>query len=435
MDADRFDRLAQRVGASRSRRRVLGSLAGGLLAGLSVRENLRESGTVEAATGCGVDRVVIWVKAFIPRVVVAKDGSRHTQMIWRGPHQGKTALPGPPNSQCYLTDQRSFSDHIGAAARIHSAVFLDLTAEGGRIRDQIHRCSKTHEVHCRTGKVLCEKTGTIKGRGFHSFKASGDGQVYTFALDVAASNPCFRVVSPDIDANLRFRVVLNANRTRATISCEGIVDDFPAFEAYAALEDGSPPKQLFVHAPAKGNTPTDLFEWWVLEDRTDQVVSEAVTLTKKCASGLICCGGECVDSRKKVTPCGKLCCRGCETCKSTLTSRRCVPKTCEPCERCRDGECVAIECSGPCQVCNPDTNGCESLCRPGETCVGNWVCDCDCRGQQACKATAHDKHVACILACQGTPNPNTCADNCDIVLHQDACDCDLAAPECCGRIC
>lgn len=63
-----------------------------------------------------IHSVKFWINAFIPR-----DVSGYTKPVPGGPHRGKTMIPGPnPVSDCYLTDQRDFSNDIHAKSRMHS---------------------------------------------------------------------------------------------------------------------------------------------------------------------------------------------------------------------------------------------------------------------------------------------------------------------------
>ena len=97
--------------------------------------------------------VKVWINAFIPRTI-----SSYTLRVPAGIHVGKTMIPGPnPISDCYLTDQRDFSNLIHAKSRMHSEVKVDFTGSRSTIT-QWHKCDLTTELDCEDGVV--ESTGT-----------------------------------------------------------------------------------------------------------------------------------------------------------------------------------------------------------------------------------------------------------------------------------
>jgi hypothetical protein len=74
--------------------------------------------------------VKFWINAFIPRHIPG-----YTRAVPKGIHLGKTMIPGPQRpgfgarrievSDCYLTDQREFSNDIHAKSRLHSEFRID----------------------------------------------------------------------------------------------------------------------------------------------------------------------------------------------------------------------------------------------------------------------------------------------------------------------
>jgi hypothetical protein len=79
--------------------------------------------------------------------------------------------------------------------------------------------------------------------------------VLTLDLTANAWNPCSpsSVVGGEIDMQAIFTISLQAR----TIAFVGVVDAFPAFEAYATVNDGSG-VAIFTKAPPKGNTVMNL---------------------------------------------------------------------------------------------------------------------------------------------------------------------------------
>jgi hypothetical protein len=202
--------------------------------------------TVGWSRPSNMSRVKVWIKAFIPRDIAGL-----TKLVPAGPHQGKTMIPGPtPLNDCFLTDQRSFSDNISAAARMHSEVEFVLDRDEPTIL-QSHRCYETTEVDCEDGSVECTGTGDSSRMQFFNMRIVTP-TIISVQLRAAANNPCFRG-SPDID--YEGTIILDVSTSQVTF--EGKIDAFPAFEMYAT-RDGSAPRMIFQMMPPAGNTPADL---------------------------------------------------------------------------------------------------------------------------------------------------------------------------------
>jgi hypothetical protein len=225
-------------------------------AGQTCNPNFTPDGEEPCCQRCQIKTVKLWVKAFIPLEVYAEDGTTPvTLAVPDGPYAGQTMLPGPtPVNDCFLTDQRFFSGDLAAQSRTHSEVTINLRKK--KVSEQEHGCSPTHEIDCEDGSLECEATGRVQGKKFYGFRATG-GRQFTVFFRTYSSNPCF-TGAPDIDCEGRFRIELNNAKDRATISFTGKVDRFPAFEAYASVNDG-PGQAIFQHLPAPGDGPDDLF--------------------------------------------------------------------------------------------------------------------------------------------------------------------------------
>jgi hypothetical protein len=61
------------------------------------------------------------------------------------------------------------------------------------------------------------------------------------------------LTSPDIDMNFTFK----ADPVAGTVEVDGMIDEFPAFEVYAAVDNGSP-KELLAQMPLPGKSPANL---------------------------------------------------------------------------------------------------------------------------------------------------------------------------------
>jgi hypothetical protein len=194
--------------------------------------------------------VRVWINAFIPRDIIGL-----TLRVPAGPHAGKTMLGEPTFiSDCFLTDQRGFSDRFGASSRMRQRVSVDVSREPFTLVDHTKVCDATHEVDCEDGDEECIDSGdTDRMRASVSSVAGSLGMsALRVHFESAANNPCFGG-SPDIDYRGHVTIDLLVRR----IDFEILVDSFPAFEMYAQVDGGSP-VVLFRRPPPRGNTPGDL---------------------------------------------------------------------------------------------------------------------------------------------------------------------------------
>ncbi len=210
-----------------------------------------------------------WLNAFIPRDIFHKDGSLRSRA--RPNHPDQTMLPGPSwFNDCFSTDNRGFSDDPKASSRMHSE--LVITFRGGRFTSRTtHRCDQTREYDCEDGDLEGSAYGSTVDMAFSAPRAHYGRppdllrwvlpdlpprlHTFTTRLRAAANNPLFSG-SPNIDYEGQVTCFLTAHA--ASLTFAGSVDEFPAFEAYATLNDGLP-KTLLQRLPPPGNSPADLF--------------------------------------------------------------------------------------------------------------------------------------------------------------------------------
>jgi hypothetical protein len=211
--------------------------------------------------------IKFWINAFIPR-----DIPFYTLTVPKGPYAGLTMIPGPANirvpipprpspyvifqkmqvahvgfSDCYLTDQRTFSNDIHAKSRMHSEVKIEFTGPFP-VMTQWHNCDWTTECDCTEGEEECRKQGSTSRMNFSLVSRTPRVSI---RMDCAACNPCApssRLVG-DIDYNGNIIVDAAARSIQIDIA----IDQFPAFEAYATINDGTG-IPLFQEGPPPGNT-------------------------------------------------------------------------------------------------------------------------------------------------------------------------------------
>ena len=242
--------------------------------------------------------VVVWINAFIPGYV--KD---YTIRITNGENAGKTAIPLPwqaraglvnlakaPNTG-YLTDQRTFSERPSASVRMQS--YITISLPGGQVSG-VHQTSGTTEVNTETGETRdnedadmsdCrhspayslpydfaqliyewrDKLSPTELRFFSRRLASlnlsqardpSEPQLaYLINVVGSASDPCVYAAA-NIDYDVHFVIRVDQVTHSVSVTCVGLIDDFPAFEAYAKYLGET--KTLFNVPPPPGNTVVDL---------------------------------------------------------------------------------------------------------------------------------------------------------------------------------
>lgn len=190
------------------------------------------------------ERIHFLVKAFIPNSLpVNPDYVMRVPAARRG-RSSKTMIPHPvPNGLCFMTDNRGFSNEPSASARLTTEFILVLSESDARVEKaggrDIHRCDATEKVQCVTGAVL--ETATAKPRtaifreSYGIGRPAVSGTKYQVAFQASAPNPLtIAGFTPDIDYSfdLTFDSMSKELKFRATTGV------FPAFEAYARLNDG-----------------------------------------------------------------------------------------------------------------------------------------------------------------------------------------------------
>ena len=193
--------------------------------------------------------VKFWINAFIPR-----DVPGYTLAVPAGVHRGKTMIPGPnPASDCYLTDQRSFDNFIHAKSRMHSEFKIELAGPGSRLT-QYHNCDQTTELDCGDGDVESMAKGDSSRMQFTELPSPGPGK-FVVQMQCAASNPC--APTSRLFGDIDFRGKITIDVAARTLEVDAMIDQFPAFEAYATINDGAG-FTLFRMAPPPGNTVRNL---------------------------------------------------------------------------------------------------------------------------------------------------------------------------------
>lgn len=207
------------------------------------------------------DRIHIWVKAFIPNSHPGNPG--YVKPVPAQP--GKWIISAPVGSDCYMTDNRTFSGDPNASARMTTEFTFTVgngSATAGPAGPKpIFATGPTHDVNCATGAdLLPPRTAATDDMHMgHAAFADGIGQV---VIDCRAGNPFF-VFLPDTPISfpyapdIRYGGTFTYDTTKETLRFQGSTGVFPAFEAYAQLNDG-PVQTLFRLDPGPGTTVISL---------------------------------------------------------------------------------------------------------------------------------------------------------------------------------
>jgi hypothetical protein len=207
------------------------------------------------------ETIKIWINAFIPGVVPGV-----TRPL---PGGGGTVVLDPVDgSVAYGTNNRSFSAEIHAPSKMHSEVLLtrdrlgtyQLTRQwshsdpvahytwpGGRLVET--RQADTSRCEWRLGGAVADPIAGV------AFAPHAGEQGVSFHCDVSNPHlpPGAVARAGAVDADLSVAI----DTDDGVLSVDGRVDDFPAFEVYAAFNNGAPHPIATVF-PRPGMSPFDL---------------------------------------------------------------------------------------------------------------------------------------------------------------------------------
>jgi hypothetical protein len=159
------------------------------------------------------------------------------------------------DSSCFMTDNRSFSDDINASSRM-TTEFVLLISNTNVMVDrasgrEIQRTDPTRKVNCQTGVDLVspQRASTSHMSIGHPFLSGDLVQIY---VDGRGSNPLampWLPTTPSIGApDIQYGGSFIFNTTDRSLKFTGSVKSFPAYEAYAQINDG-PVTTLFQRSP------------------------------------------------------------------------------------------------------------------------------------------------------------------------------------------
>ncbi len=172
-----------------------------------------------------VSSMSFWLNAFIPRDVFGA-----TTMLRGGEYKGLMALSKPP---CYLTDQRNFSNDLRASSRMHSFVKVDLTTSKPVLTQQ-HRCDDLIECDPVSGEVMNKRRVSTSKMTF-SLEATTPTILIRWTVRYGDSVPRAGHGIGEIEYKGTIEIDPDGAQHRLDI----MICLFPAFEGYAAINNGS----------------------------------------------------------------------------------------------------------------------------------------------------------------------------------------------------
>jgi hypothetical protein len=184
-----------------------------------------------------IHAISFWLNTFIPRDIIGA-----TTMLRGGEYKGLMALSKPP---CYLTDQRNFSNDLRASSRMHSFVKVNLTNLQSALIQQ-HRCDDLIECDLVSGEVMNKRRVSTSKM---TFSLEATTPTILIQMDCRYGESVRRAGHGIND--IEYKGTIEVDPTARSIDIDLMICLFPAFEGYAAIDDG-PGTVLFRHSPPAG---------------------------------------------------------------------------------------------------------------------------------------------------------------------------------------
>ncbi len=119
-----------------------------------------------------------------------------------------------------------------AESRMHSAVTIHF-GDATPVLTQQHRCNYTTECDRKTGEVTARAKASTANMRFHLVSAE---PIVTIQMSCLTSNPC--TSSAWAFGDIEYKGTIFIDPTTRRIAVDLMTGSFPAFEGYAAINDG-----------------------------------------------------------------------------------------------------------------------------------------------------------------------------------------------------
>lgn len=233
-------------------------------------------------------KITFWMKAFIPHdvpgVTQRIPGSNETMII--GPPEPNTNRSGTVGEAAkealipgygvynslrrygYRTDQRGFDADYYAKSRMNCAFNLLLDGENLKYArldaaSAYNHCDETIAVDRETGAILKRGKASNENMSFTQGPVSEDR--FSVHMSMAAADPVVlgatTIANIDFSGTIWIEPAIDRRHGRYgwSLSTDILLDNFPAFEAYAAINEGKGFK-IFQTMPLPGKTVLDLID-------------------------------------------------------------------------------------------------------------------------------------------------------------------------------
>lgn len=223
--------------------------------------------------------LTIGIEAFIPN-----DLAITRRIGGTGKYSGRTGLAGPFKSiidsiasgepavsnECFLDDDRSWRTRDNQSARVRAEVTIDIDTL--TVLDRVRRTYDSEWVWCNTGNLIRSRNASadrVKWNTVSRHLQSRDNLLLTLSAEAANGALTWQIplagersIAPDIDysASVNISVVRDRDRSVRVIRVvvTGQVDQFPAYEAWARLNQGAY-ERFAGRYPGVKKTPANLY--------------------------------------------------------------------------------------------------------------------------------------------------------------------------------
>jgi hypothetical protein len=138
---------------------------------------------------------------------------------------------------------------------MHSEIEIELSDPIPDTGADIEKTGKTVRINGLLGTDQCVGYADNSEMSFSNLNAVAD--VIQISVYAKASNPCAflaSAIAPSIQYFGTFKIDVAAH----TVSFDGMISQFPAFEIYASADDGRV-KSIFLSLPSPGADPWNLY--------------------------------------------------------------------------------------------------------------------------------------------------------------------------------
>jgi hypothetical protein len=204
-------------------------------------------------------KVKVWFNAFIPGFV-----SGVTKHIPSGPFAGQSFLDGPPVPFSaplgFLTNNRSFSFSDTTASthfKMHSEFAVEFSGASRNLIDVRHDGGLATQIDPTTFAFIKSDTASTSRMVVLDTSVPVLDPPTRGRISVKMSAAIPLIFGASIVADMDVLGIVMIDSVARTVTFEGLVDSFPAYEAYVSA-DGGPAIRLFQQDVQPGKTPSDL---------------------------------------------------------------------------------------------------------------------------------------------------------------------------------